>query len=470
MKNLIGCIIAFIVIIQIAGSGCANIIPPGGGPRDSIPPKLMAAIPKDSATRVKTKFITLTFDEFVDVKDVQQNLVVSPNPQNPPLVDYKLRNVTIKLKDSLEPNTTYSLNFGNAVKDVNEGNILKNFTYVFSTGNTIDKNSFKGKVMLAETGKTDSTLIVILYRNLNDTAVIKNQPRYYTKVDAKGNFIFNYLPQGFFAAYVLPNEYSKQYGDSTKMFAFLDSPVVVNATTRNVVFYAFEEAKKKKAVDKKGVPMIGLPPKIAKAKDDNRLRFIASLENGRQDILNKELQLQFNRKLKRFDSSKILLCNTNYTTLKNYSLTLDSTQTKLGILYNWKEDTELRLVLTKDAVTDTLGYILPKADTIKFTTKKESEYGSLRIRFTNLDVNKNPVLQLVQDDVIVESIPLTEKGIFRKLYKPGDYELRILFDKNKNGIWDTGNFKLKKQPEIVQQLDKKITVKNNWDNEYEIKL
>ncbi|MFX6759384.1 Ig-like domain-containing protein, partial [Acinetobacter baumannii] len=90
-------------------------------------------------------------NEYVEVKDAQQQLIVSPNPKQSPIVDYKLKNVTIKLRDSLEPNTTYSLNFGNAVKDVNEGNVAKNFTYVFSTGNTIDNNSFSGKVILAET-------------------------------------------------------------------------------------------------------------------------------------------------------------------------------------------------------------------------------------------------------------------------------------------------------------------------------
>ena len=221
------------------------MIAPSGGARDTIPPKLFNSIPHDSAKNVKTNKIILTFDEYIEVKDIQQNIIVSPNPKSLPQIDYKLNTVTIKLKDSLEPNTTYSFNFGNSLKDINEGNIAKNFTYVFSTGNIIDENTFSGKVFLAETGKVDSTLIVVLHKNLNDTAIIKNRPRYFTKVDGKGNFIFKNLPQGVFAAYVVPNDFSKKYDDSTKLFAFADSNISISNKTFPVTFYAFEEAKVK---------------------------------------------------------------------------------------------------------------------------------------------------------------------------------------------------------------------------------
>jgi hypothetical protein len=118
--------------------GCANIIPPEGGYRDSIPPVLVKASPPDSSKQFKDTRITLTFDEFIVVDNTHENLIVSPIPQTDPLVESKLRTVIIKLKDSLQPNTTYTLNFGNAIKDNNEGNVAKNFTYIFSTGTTID--------------------------------------------------------------------------------------------------------------------------------------------------------------------------------------------------------------------------------------------------------------------------------------------------------------------------------------------
>ena len=458
-------VIALLVYIVHVQTGCANIIPPGGGPKDTLPPKLVMALPKDSSINVNTKLITLTFDEFVDVKDVQSNLIVSPVPKNLPIVDYKLRNVTIKLKDSLEPNTTYSFYFGSAIKDVNEGNIAKNFVYIFSTGKTIDNNKFSGKVVLAETGKIDSSLVVVLHNNLNDTSIVKNRPRYYTKLDGKGNFSFRNLPEGKFAAYVVPDDYAKRYDDSTKLFAFLDSTISINKTTGDVTFYAYEEQKRKvaaPATNTNAATQSKLPKGV---KEDKRLRISVDLENGTQDVLKPSLQLTFTRKLKIVDTTKIILTDTSYHQLKNYQVNLDSTKTKVIITYNWKTETDLRLLIAKDAVMDTTETMLTKGDTLKFKTKKEQEYGSVRLRFINTDLTKNPVLLFVQGDKIVESIPITGKQLFRKIYRPGDYELRILYDRNKNGVWDTGNYKKKLQPEIVKTIKKRLTVRADNDNE-----
>jgi hypothetical protein len=133
-----------------------------------MPPVLLQSVPADSMLNFKANKITLTFDEYVQLDNqmVQTNLVVSPTPDQAPIVASHLRDVTIRLKDSLKPNTTYSINFGNALKDVNEGNPYKNFHYVFSTGNSIASGELSGRVQLAQTGKTDSTLIVILHKNL----------------------------------------------------------------------------------------------------------------------------------------------------------------------------------------------------------------------------------------------------------------------------------------------------------------
>lgn len=446
------------------------MVPPGGGPRDTIPPKLFAALPKDSAINVNTNKITLVFDEYIDGKDIQKNLIVSPYPKNTPLVENKLRNVTIRLKDTLEDNTTYSLNFGDGIKDVNEGNIAKNFKYVFSTGNTVDQNVFSGNVVLAETGKIDSTLIVVLHKNLDDTSIYKNRPRYYTRVDGKGKFTFTNLPEGKFAAFVLPNDYSKKYDDSTKLFAFSDSLIDITINTKPVTFYAYEETKRKKAAAKITTPSNTDKNNIKPKKEDTRLRFTTSLENGAQDLLSPDLEINSSRKLKLFDSSKIILADTGYKELKNYSVRLDTGKTKISISYNWKEGMQFRLIIMKDALADSAGKTIPKTDTLKFNTKNESEYGSLAIRFINLDLSKNPVLLVMSGDKITEAIRITNRDLFRKLYRPGEYELSVLFDTNKNNIWDAGNYKKRKQPEIVKQLNKKLSIRANWDNEFEVAL
>src|SRR5688500_15629952 len=97
-------------------AGCANIIPPSGGPRDSLPPVLISANPKDSTLNFKGNRIVLTFDEYVDIDNAQDNFLFTPLFETVPVVDVKLKTITVRLRDTLEKNTTYTFNFGNAIK------------------------------------------------------------------------------------------------------------------------------------------------------------------------------------------------------------------------------------------------------------------------------------------------------------------------------------------------------------------
>jgi hypothetical protein len=128
-------------------------------------------------------------------------------------------------------------------------------------------------------------------------------------------------------------------------------------------------------------------------------------------------------------------------------------------------------LLDKNAFADSAGLTLPKNDTVRFTTKTQEEYGTVRIRFKNIDLSKNPVLQLVQNDKVVDSIPLLQPDWSRKLFPPGDYNLRILYDANKNGKWDPGRFfGERRQPEVVININTTFNVRANWDNEKDITL
>lgn len=454
------------VVLIVSSSGCANIVPPGGGPRDSLPPVLIAATPKDSATNFNANRITLNFDEYVEIQNAFENVLVSPTPSNVPNISYKFRTVTIRLKDTLEPNTTYSINFGNALRDINEGNVYKDFTYVFSTGKILDQNTVSGKVIMAETGKIDTTLIVVLHRNLDDSAVAKEKPRYIAKLDGKGNFTFNNLAPGTFALYAIPNEFSRRYDDTTKPFAFADSAI---STTNNtpVTLYAYQLPKSDTAVKT-------TKPQNTKTKGRNKqeaqLRIQHNLESGRQDVLS-NLELTFSQPIKTFDTTKIMLTDKNFAPVNNYTIAADTNKTRFVIIYNWPLDTDFNLLINKDAFADSAGVTLAKNDTISFSTKSNEDYGSVRLRFRNLDLNKNPVLQILQNDKIIESSLLTSTEWFRKLYNPGDYDLRILYDDNKNGKWDPGKFfGVHKQPEVVIPINTKLSVRGNWDNDQEITL
>jgi hypothetical protein len=446
-------------MLMAVGSGCANIIPPSGGPRDSIPPRLISATPPDSEKNVKPSKITLTFDEYIAQLQNAENIIISPTLPSIPNIESHLKNVTVKFRDTLESNTTYSINFGNSIRDVNEGNIFEGFTFVFSTGNRIDENTLSGKVILAETGKIDSSLIVVLHNNLADSAIIKQRPRYYTRVDGSGNFKFNNLPAGKFAVYAVSKEsYSRQY-DSTMLFAFLDSAITVSQNTPPVTLYAYTQEKRKTIVP---------PPASGNKGQDKRLRY-TNPEGVSKDAFT-PLVLEFTKKIKTFDSSRITLTDTGFNHLSGYSVKTDSTAAKLVVEYPWKLNTRYRLLISKDAVTDVDGTTLSKNDTLSFTTKRAEDYGEVRVRFNNLDLSKNPVLQIVQNETIVESVPLTTREWKKSLFKPGEYDLRILYDTNKNGTWDPGNFSRKKQPELVQSIPKKLSVRANWENEVDITL
>jgi len=472
MKKFLSSVVLAICLISLItgfmSSGCANIIPPTGGPRDSLPPVLVNAVPKDSTINFKGNKIVLTFNEYVQLdNNLNQDLIVSPNPEKIPAIEGKLRTVTIKLKDSLKPNTTYAINFGNSLKDVNENNPLKEFTYVFSTGSTIADGSITGNVILAETGEADSTLIVVLHSNLNDSAVKKNKPDYYTKIDSSGNFHFKYLPSEKYALYVLPNDYSKKYDDSTKMFAFYNEPVEAGTNPQKIQLYAYQQEKLK---EKPAAPSASSSGKKEKSEEDKRLRFASNLENNEQDLLD-SFDLVFNRPVTKFDSSLVMLTDTLFKPIKGYKIMrADTVLKKISIIYPWPENEAYKLIIQKEAFADSTGVTLSKSDTISFKTKRESEYGSIRLHFNNIDLSKNPVLQMMQNSVLVKSIPLTKNEWYEKLFKPGEYSLRLLFDNNKNGLWDPGNFDEKKQPETVQRIKRSINIKPNWDNEVDINL
>ena len=445
----------------ITGSGsCAQIGSISGGTKDTIAPVLLSASPKVLSTNFTGNKITFTFDEYIDeLQDVQTNVLVSPYPKVNPEFRSKLKTVTVKLKDTLLPNTTYFIDFGKAIRDVNEGNVLKDFTYVFSTGNNIDTLSLSGKVELAETGKTDSTMIVMLYRNAVDTTVQNFKPTYIAFVKGDGSFTFYNLPGGNFSIYALKDgDGGKTYNSKTEPFAFADKPITVNAKTPPVQLYAYAEEKAAKSV------VVNTKAKTAAQK---KLKYTTAVSGQKQD-LRSNLVLDFNNAIKKLDTTKIVLTDTNFIATPGVSFLLDSN--KVILKTKWTDDADYRLVIHKEAVRDSTDSTIAKTDTIKFKTKSETDYGNVVFRFKELDFTKHPVLQFVQDDVVKESFALTTTEWRNKLFPPGEYEIRILYDDNNNGKWDPGSYSKKLQPEKVVTLPKKISVKENWDNESDINL
>ncbi len=469
MKRLLFFLLVSFFLLRIPLlTGCANIIPPTGGPRDSLPPVLVSANPALNTLHFDGKKIVLTFDEYLDMKDVRNNMTINPVPKISPMVTSHLKTITVELKDTLKPNTTYSLNFGHAITDVNENNVLKNFTYTFSTGNYLDSLQYSGRVILAYTGKPDSSIVAILHDRLYDSAVAKQRPRYIARLDSAGNYTFRYVKPGTYALYALKDESGTyEYTSNAQLFAFADSTVYLEKNSTAPLLYAYQDTSN--SWHAKKTPTKEEPKKSEKEKV-KRLVLTGNIPNGQLDLHN-QLEISFERPVRFMDTSKIHFTTDSFQTISAYHIDLDTTMKKFTLIYAWKENTGYRLILQKDFAEDTLGEKLLKIDTIVFRTRKESDYGILRLRFRNIDLNRHPVLMFFQGDKMVLSSPIGKSLRYNnRLFVPGDYELRILYDTNQNGVWDPGDFYKHRQPEIVVPVRKKLSVKGDWENEVDITL
>ncbi|MCD6366699.1 MAG: Ig-like domain-containing protein, partial [Bacteroidales bacterium] len=199
--------------------------PPSGGTKDVTPPKLLKTTPENESINFKENNIELSFDEFVVLKDINKQLLISPPFNKKPNIVVHGKKIQIKLKDTLTENTTYIFNFGNAITDFNEGNIFKNFSYAFSTGSYIDSMQIAGQVVNAFSLKPENKeSVVLLYNYFNDSVPRKVLPRYVTRTDKSGFFRFSYLkPQNYYI--VALNEINDNYlfDLPTEKIGFLDS-------------------------------------------------------------------------------------------------------------------------------------------------------------------------------------------------------------------------------------------------------
>ncbi|MCQ2307224.1 MAG: Ig-like domain-containing protein [Bacteroidales bacterium] len=196
MKKILNYILfAFIALII---NGCANAVSPTGGPKDEIPPVVLGTSPDNFSKNFSGKTINVTFDEFVMLDNASKNILISPPQKKSPTYRLNGKTLLIRFEDNLKPETTYSINFGNAIKDLHEGNILKDYVFVFSTGENIDTLSLAGKAISAQTLKPAEDFFVFLYSDDNDTVKLDSLPycvvpNYMTKTNKKGEFAFSGL-------------------------------------------------------------------------------------------------------------------------------------------------------------------------------------------------------------------------------------------------------------------------------------
>ncbi|HTF02982.1 MAG TPA: Ig-like domain-containing domain [Bacteroidia bacterium] len=207
-------------------TACAQIVTPDGGPKDVTPPHVVEYAPDSAATNFKGTRIVIRFDEYIALNDLNKQLIISPAVKRRPEITVRKKDIVIEFKDTLQPNTTYSISFGKAIRDITENNSLDNFRYVFSTGPVIDSLKCSGQVVNAHTLKPEKGMLVMLYRNTSDSTPYREKPYYYTRTDDNGNFLLTNLAPATYKIFALEDEGEDYlYNTPEERIAFTDSVV-----------------------------------------------------------------------------------------------------------------------------------------------------------------------------------------------------------------------------------------------------
>lgn len=232
LKRLVILITTLFLLTQ-----CAQIAPLTGGKKDTEAPKVLKCEPENASLNFNTSKITIQFDEFIVLKDLTNQLIVTPQTKELPEVDAQGKKLVVQFNETLLPNTTYKIAFGNSIVDMRENNVLNNFEYIFSTGNSIDSLTLKGTVSNYKNQNKENDIVVGLYNaNSNDSVIFNTKPLYITKTNANGEFAFNYLPQSNYKIVAVKDHNKNLMYDgsgSDEQIAFLNKSINTSDTTNN---------------------------------------------------------------------------------------------------------------------------------------------------------------------------------------------------------------------------------------------
>ena len=194
---------------------------PDGGWYDDDPPKVIGATPEDKGTNVKSKKVTIYFDEFIKLEDATNKVIVSPPQLEMPEIKGAGKKIVVELKDTLKENTTYTIDFSDAISDNNEGNPMGNYTYSFSTGERIDTFEVSGYVLEASNLEPVQGILVGLYDDLADSAFKTKPLMRVSRTDSRGRFVVKGVAPGTYRAYALKDaDGDFRYGQKSEMIAF----------------------------------------------------------------------------------------------------------------------------------------------------------------------------------------------------------------------------------------------------------
>ena len=518
--------IPIVFLFLLSFTDCAKKGRPSGGLRDTIAPVILRSAPENFTTNFKNNEIRITFDEFIKLKDISKELIISPPLKYPPVITPLSVSKVLKIKilDTLKDNTTYSFNFGNSILDNNEGNLFPNYKYVFSTGSYIDSLTLKGTAIDALLPVTDFPTTVALYQvdqSYKDSLVFLEKPTYITTtINETNNFELSNLKQGTYQLIAL-KEQTRNYTfqPKTDKIGFYKDLITIPTDS------LFELRLFKEVPDFKPTrPKLESSNRISfgyEGKTDNyQITLLTPMEDDFQyqvlkqpgrDTLNfwfkpkvtkdslvfvTKNKLQIDTTTVRFrelysDSLRLTAINdrlislgdtlklkantplvainsekisvvTKDTLAIDFVAQINTKENAAQIVFDKQEEQLYSITLRNGALTD---YLSNTNDSIVYRqqVKPIADFASLNLTLDNAD--EFPLLIELIDEkfkVVKQTYLEANAPVFFEHINPGKYFIRLIVDQNKNKVWDPGNFLDKLAPERVVYYPSIIELRANW--------
>lgn len=572
------------VVLTVLMYSCANIGNPDGGAYDETPPKFLKSTPAMGALNNTRKKVTLEFDEYIKLEKASEKVVVSPPQIEMPDIKQNGKHITIDLKDSLKANTTYTIDFSDAIVDNNEGNPLGNFAFTFSTGAEIDTMEVSGTLLEASNLEPVKGMLVGLHSNLTDSAFTKLPLERVARTDSRGHFTIRGIAPGTYHIFGLQDmDQDFAFSQKSEALAFNDSVIIPRFEERmrydtiwqdtltidtimeskythylpdHVLLRSFKETNPVQYLTKserlnahkftlyftapadtlptikglnfneedafliekslkndtinywvkdsllykkdtlsmsvdylytdtlgKLVPRTdtlymatkkykggGEQPKKKKKKKDDEpeptVFLTVSVDAPSAMDVYKNIRLNFDEPVASFDSAAIHLEQKVDSLWKDVSFAFQQDTSQLRsfeLVANWEPGQEYKFRVDSTAFHGLYGLFTDKIEQ-SFKVRNLEEYGAIYFNIAGADSIAFVELLDGQDKPIRHVKVVDGQADFYYL-NPGKYYARLVNDTNGNGVWDTGSYAEKRQPEMVYYYPQELELKANWELE-----
>lgn len=486
------------------------MVTPSGGLKDIDAPQVLKSKPSQNSTNFNEKSIEITFDEYINLKDINSEFIISPSNIEAE-VKKDGKKLKIELSEYPKENTTYILNFGNAISDYTENNISKDFKFIFSSGNTIDSLSLSGNILNSFTLESVKDVIICLYTDCTyDSIVYKKKPDYTVRTDETGKFRFTNLKSNKYKLFAIKEENNNKIFDSQdEEIAFSDTIINLYQNTQIFDMKIFKEkATKRKLVSKdfsyqkvelvfnkeNNINLINVHPKIdtiiySANKDTINVYYTENTDSTglylEEENKIDTIKVKFAKSLKKRDINIAInpIINNNKVLISTYDLIelneIDSIKlfedsipvmfkleksnyNKYVLNYNFDINKKYNLIISDSAfISFQNNYNKKIKSNLNFINPED--YGTLSIKPLN---NDSIIYELLNDKNEVIKTNINVKGtIIHTNLSPGTYRIRMIYDSNKNRKWDTGNYLENIQPEKIVYYNNPIKIRANWDLE-----